>query len=168
VTAHCFLIDWGADRNTLGDFRLGILTDPACCVERSCRLDAFGRESSQRTVPGLPALDGTKRLYQQAVTLVLLGQCRGRWLPVRYGHPSWLRPYTRIVPPSIRRCKMPRVRDLWAPTVVLIGLVGREGQGSQVHNKLGPSERDRGLWNRMSRIIGQTIPPTLVTPGRYF
>jgi hypothetical protein len=37
--------------------------------------------------------------------------------------------HTRVVPPRIRRCKMRRVRDLWAPTIVLIALVGREGHG---------------------------------------
>ena len=47
------------------------------------------------------------------------------------------RVHPRVVPPRIRRCKMRRVRDLWAPTIVLIALVGREGQRSRIHQSEG-------------------------------
>ena len=68
------------------------------------------------------------RLHPEGLTLLLLGPRAGHWLPVCCGHPSW-RVHTRAVPPRIRRCKMRCVRDLWAPTIVLIAVVGREGHG---------------------------------------
>ena len=75
-----------------------------------------------------PACDRHTAFIQRGLTLLLLGPRAGHWLPVCCGHPSW-RVHTRVVPPRIRRCKMRRVRDLWAPIIVLIAFVGREGHG---------------------------------------
>ena len=82
---------------------------------------------------------------------LLLGPRAGRWLPVCCGRPSWP-VHTRVVPPRIRRCKMRRVRDLWAPTIVLIALVGREG-----HGLAGPQQVMRH-WNcRGSRFASDRV-----------
>jgi hypothetical protein len=97
-------------------------------VERSCFPDAVGRKGWQPTASGLLAGDRPTAFIRRALRRSFLGLRGGRWLPVRCGYPSWPRPYTRRSP-WIHRCKMRRVRDLWAPTVVLIGLVGREGRG---------------------------------------
>lgn len=53
-------------------------------------------------------------------------------------HPGRL--HTRVVTPCISRCKMRRVRDLRAPTVVLIDLVGSERHGLAGPQQVGPTE----------------------------
>ncbi len=90
-------------------------------------LDCFTCGASSRPAT-LSISQSPHRLHPEGLTLLLLGPRAGHWLPVCCGHPSW-RVHTRVVPPRIRRCKMRRVRDLWAPTIVLIALVGREGHG---------------------------------------
>ena len=102
--------------------------DRASCVQRCCRLDAVGRKRSQQTASEHPACDRHTAFIQRALRCSFSAHVRGVGCPfvaaIHPGasiHASFSRASAGV------RCV--GVRDLWAPTIVLIALVGHEGHG---------------------------------------